>query len=76
MTIGPGTTISQLQVELGKHGITALSWCTQDSRHIVMMHGVDEAQNAEGFGQTFVEALDDAWTAWVHALGAMLARAD
>lgn len=74
MNIKSTTTVAQLQVELAKLGIDNMFWHTARTNHVVRLEGC--GRHADGFGQTMVEALDDAITSFVQMLGSELMRAD
>jgi hypothetical protein len=81
MTITPATTQAQFQVELGKLGIDCCTWLCFNGKHIVTLYGpgLDGAPMTElgqGYGKTYVEALDDAFTSLVHGVGSELAKED
>lgn len=79
MTINEHTTQGQLQLELGKLGVEHLSWSTMQGRHIVSLHHASPGgfkKDVDGFGKSFVEALDDAFTSLVQIVGSELIKAD
>lgn len=81
MKITEHTTQMQLQIELAKFGVDCFTWLAVNGKHIVTLYGpgLDHAPMTElgqGYGQTYVDALDDAFTSFVEALGSELAKAD
>lgn len=76
MTINEQTTLAQLQIELGKLGVDHMMWSAIRARHVVSLHGPAHKKGIEGFGKSFIEALDDAFTSLVQTIGSELIRAD
>lgn len=81
MTITGSTTLSQLHIELGKYGVDSITWLVVNSKHIVTLYGpgydgTPLTELGQGYGKTYVEALDDAFTALTQAIGDELAKED
>jgi hypothetical protein len=73
ITIDEKTTLGQLQLELGCLGINTVTWTSSLMRHIVTFYGpYIDGTEVQGYGQTLVEAMDDAFTSLTEVLRSKL----